>query len=289
MNPPFDQDRFSNEYAHASKVEPPQHGPFDDSNRINSIDHSAALDTEDESDSSTSTPCGASGQGFVPIHAPHKWETERSERIAGQFSSELTTTTFDGNENTWQQWPEMLPNDPLEMDKEELLQLVASLNTQVRDQQLQLEQIRSIQRHELTNRPRGSLHGDLVNNTRSLRTQIFLWTSTHISRFEGSISAPKNMKQFRHIVNDPDAYINNEVHRSWLIQARLWDLLQYHIFDDDKNGDSKYYGYIWTGGRAKQTFLKRAVTQENERVDRDMRPLDAVLRPAGNSFSDNRF
>jgi len=282
LSPPFHPGRLSNKYAHNADVEPTHHDPFDDD---------AAPEDEYESDSSTSTPRGDQIQNLEDydnklVRGPLRtWERERPERLAGQIFSELTTTTFDGRMDTKQEWPETTPTDPSQMDKDQLLQLVMSLNTQIRDQHLQLDQIRNIQRHELTNRPQGLSHGNLVNDMRDLRTQILRWTETH-SRYEGGISAPKNVKQFRHIVSDPDTYIKDEVYRSWLIQARLWDLLQRHIFEDDKNGDWKYYGYIWTGGRAKQTFLKKAVTKDNERVDRDMRPLDAVLRPPGNSLSE---
>jgi len=275
----FDPTRLSDgsEPTHDAPLNPPYKDPFRDDQ--SSEDELMPVE-EDVSDSSTTTSRGDESQGLEVFN--DRIARRLPQRMAVQSSSEATTAMFHADEDILQ---ERLSVDPANLDKEQLVQFVNDLKTMVRNQQSQLDQIKSIEHHELTTNAQRIPHRELVDFTRSLREKIATWADRHF-RYEGGIF--KSIKQFEHIVSDPDTYIKDEILRTWLIQARLWDLLQYHIFDDDKKGNRKYYGYIWTGGRAKRTWLKDAVTKDNERVDRDMRPLDDVLRPKG-IFIPNTF
>lgn len=169
------------------------------------------------------------------------------------------------------------------LKKEELVTLVNDL-------QLQLRQIKNTQRHQLTSKAHRKSSAELVNDTKSLRESVSTWADRYF-RHENILAKDtgKRLDKLKVIVGEPEVYIKDSFLRTRLIQARLWDLLQYHIFDDDSKGERKYYGHIWTGGRAKRTWLKDAVTKENEQVDRDMRPLDDVLRPKGKLPSTSDF
>ena len=84
----------------------------------------------------------------------------------------------------------------------------------------------------------------------SLRSKIRQWATAHFENQAGYVTR-RAANHFKHLTSNFTAYLQSKEHRPWLIQARLWDLLQLRIFDQSS---PKRHGYIWTG-RAKSQQL----------------------------------
>lgn len=268
VEPSFDPDRLS--HVREADIES---SPFGDSQCIDSQDSENEHTSGGEGESDHSTYTWRNGQ--AQDHGSHD-----DIRARGHIGS---WERFDRHTADKEMNQPIEVVNPSNMDKEELVNLVNNLYKQIHDQQLEIGQSKKTQHYELTSQAHRKTPAELVNDTRTLRERVATWADRYF-RHEGSIlptDTGKRVEALKVIVSEPEIYIKDGFLRTWLIQARLWDLLQHHIFDDDKDGGRKYYGHIWIGGRAKRTWLKDAVTKENERVDRDMRPLDDVLRPKG--------
>lgn len=276
IEPSFDPGRLSHHYNRNPDVE---YTPFGDNNRVDSEDSENEHTSDEEEESGYSVVPSTIGQALdagshedgLPREHGRSWE--RPERSIDD--KEITPPACPPGIESSQLADEV---DLSTLKQEELITLVNNL-------QSKLCAIKNMQRYELTNRARRKSPADLVNDTKALRENVSTWADRYF-RHEGILSKDtgKRLETLKVIVDEPEVYIKDSFLRTRLIQARLWDLLQYHVFDDDRKGERKYYGHIWTGGRAKRTWLKDAVTKENEQVDRDMRPLDDVLRPKGKLF-----
>ncbi|TID26692.1 hypothetical protein E6O75_ATG01185 [Venturia nashicola] len=273
IEPSFNPGRLSHHYSRNIDVET----PFSDDNCVDSEGSENEHTSDGEHDSRYSIVPSTHGQaidvGFLDKRLEreqgHTWERLEESREGNEASSVFPV----GIEAT-QQAEEI---DPSDLKKEELITLVSDL-------QLQLRQLKNVQSHELVSKAQRKSSAELVNDAKALRETVSTWADRYF-RHESILSKDtgKRLDTLKVIVDEPEVYIKDSFLRTRLIQARMWDLLQYHIFDDDRKGERKYYGHIWTGGRAKRTWLKDAVTKENEQVDRDMRPLDDVLRPEANA------
>ncbi|QDS70836.1 hypothetical protein FKW77_005116 [Venturia effusa] len=248
--------------------------PFGDHNRLDSEDSENEHSSDEEHDPAYSIVPSTHRQAFdtVSRHGKFPREHGHSSRRPGHGKETLPVSP-PGMEAS-DQFEEI---DPSILKREELVTLVSNLQSQLR-------QFKSLQRHELAVTAQRRSPAELVNDTKTLRENVSTWADRYF-RHDGILSKDtgKRLDSLKVIVEAPEVYIKDSFLRTRLIQARLWDLLQYHVFDDDNKGERKYYGHIWTGGRAKRTWLKDAVTKENEQVDRDMRPLDDVLRPTVNA------
>ena len=106
-----------------------------------------------------------------------------------------------------------------------------------------------------------------------LREGVFQWSGAYFAYDGGRYSRSKALRRFRHLVSDYEAYVGSRELRPWLIQARLWDLLQENIFEDG----TRCCCFVWAGGVARRRFY--TYTSSEERIGRNMLPLDAILKP----------
>jgi hypothetical protein len=199
-------------------------------------------------------------------------------RYLGQFSDFTTTTATDFRSAS--QAVDTIP--PEDLSPEELYQLVYRLQSKIQDQQLQLNETKEALRQERTNKYQGLSDEDLVKRMKILREGVFQW-SAYFTYDGGRYSRSKAQHRFRHLVSDYEAYLGSRELRPWLIQARLWDLLQENIFEDRR----KYYGFVWAGGVARRRFY--TYTSSEECISRNMQPLDAILKPGSYSEFTNTF
>lgn len=272
VEPFFDPGHLSHHNSRSIDVK----SPFRDDNRFNGEDSENEHTSDGEHDSRYSFDPSTDGQaldtgshrGRLSREQTHKWERLLERSTDGKKTPPVLSPGI----KPPQQAEDLVPS---KLKKEELVTLV-------KDLQLQLRQLKNIQGHPLTSRSQRKSPAEIVDDTKALRESVSTWADRYF-RHESILSKDtgKRLDTLKVIVDEPEVYIKDSFLRTRLIQARLWDLLQHHIFDDDRKGERKYYGHIWTGGRAKRTWLKDAVTKENEQVDRDMRPLDDVLRPKG--------
>ncbi|KAE9984946.1 hypothetical protein BLS_000525 [Venturia inaequalis] len=274
VEPFFDPGHLSHHNSRSIDVK----SPFRDDNRFNGEDSENEHTSDGEHDSRYSFDPSTDGQaldtgshrGRLSREQTHKWERLLERSTDGKKTPPVLSPGI----KPPQQAEDLVPS---KLKKEELVTLV-------KDLQLQLRQLKNIQGHPLTSRSQRKSPAEIVDDTKALRESVSTWADRYF-RHESILSKDtgKRLDTLKVIVDEPEVYIKDSFLRTRLIQARLWDLLQHHIFDDDRKGERKYYGHIWTGGRAKRTWLKDAVTKENEQVDRDMRPLDDVLRPKANA------
>ena len=192
-----------------------------------------------------------------------------SGRYLGQLSNITASTATDFRSVS--QAVDITP--PENLSPEQLHQLVYRLQSKIQDQQLQLNQARKALLQERTSKYQGLSDEDLVKRMKILREGVFQWSGAYFTCDGGKYSRHKALHRFRHLVSDHEAYLGSRELRPWLIQARLWDLLQENIFEDR----TKYYGFVWAGGVAKRRFY--TYTSSEERVSRNMRPLDDILKP----------
>lgn len=157
------------------------------------------------------------------------------------------------------------------------------LQSKIQDQQLQLNQTRKALLQERTSKYQGLSDEDLVKRMEILREGVFQWSGAYFTYDGGRYSRSKAQHRFRHLVSDYEAYLGSRELRPWLIQAHLWDLLQENIFEDR----TKYYGFVWAGGVARRRFY--TYTSSEERVSRNMLPLDTILKPGSCSEFTNTF
>ncbi|OCL06399.1 hypothetical protein AOQ84DRAFT_365818 [Glonium stellatum] len=192
------------------------------------------------------------------------------ERFPSQLASSITATTATGFRNASRAIDVTSTEN---LSPEELRQLVHRLQCRIQDQQLQLNQAKGVLLQEHTGRYQGLSDESLAKQMTALRAEIFEWSGAHFTHDGGNYSKSKAVHRFRHLVSDHEAYLGSCVLRPWLIQARLWDLLQENIFGDDR----KYFGFIWACGIARRRFY--TVTSPHERISRNMLPLDVILKP----------
>lgn len=76
-----------------------------------------------------------------------------------------------------------------------------------------------------------------------LRSQIRHWTATHFSH-AGAYWTIGTERRFRELSENWAAYMEDEDRRPWLIQARIWAILQQLLFDSESD---KQYSYLFTG------------------------------------------
>lgn len=190
-----------------------------------------------------------------------------SGRYFGQFSddqfSDITTTTATDFQSA-SQAVDITP--PENLSPEQLHQLVYRLRSKIQETRKALLQ-------ERTSKYQGLSDGDLVKRMKILREGIFQWSGAYFTYDGSRYSRSRARHRFRHLVSDYGAYLGSHELRPWLIQARLWDLLQENIFEDR----TKYYGFVWAGGVARRRFY--TYTSSKERISRNMQPLDAILKP----------
>lgn len=268
LEPPFDPGRLSHHHGRNIDVQT----PFSDDNRLDSEDSENEHTSDGEHDSRISIVYSTDGRAPDVDSHDGRLSREQTHRWERLLERSTTPPVFPLGIKPSQQAEEI---DPSKLKKEELVTLVNDL-------QLQLRQLKNVPGYQVTSKAQRKSPADLVSDTKALRESVSTWADRYF-RHESILSKDtgKRLDKLKVIVDEPEVYIKDGFLRTRLVQARLWDLLQYHIFDDDRKGERKYYGHIWTGGRAKRTWLKDAVTKENEQVDRDMRPLDDVLRPKG--------
>lgn len=192
-----------------------------------------------------------------------------SGRYLGQLSDITTSTATDFRSAS--QAVDITP--PENLSPEQLHQLVYRLQSKIQDQQLQLNQSRKALLQERTSKYQGLSDEDLVKRMKILREGVFQWSGAYFTYDGGRYSRSKALHRFRHLVSDYEAYLGSRELRPWLIQARLWDLLQENIFEDR----AKYYGFVWAGGVARRRFY--TYTSSEERISRNMAPLDTILKP----------
>lgn len=202
-----------------------------------------------------------------------------SGRYLGQLSDITTTTATDFRSAS--QAVDITP--PENLSPEQLHQLVYRLQSKIQDQQLQLNQTRKALLQERTSKYQGLSDEDLVKRMKILREGVFQWSGAYFTYDGGRYSRSKAQHRFRHLVSDYEAYLGSRELRPWLIQAHLWDLLQENIFEDR----TKYYGFVWAGGVARRRFY--TYTSSEERVSRNMLPLDTILKPGSCSEFTNTF
>ena len=145
-----------------------------------------------------------------------------SGRYLGQLSDITTTTATDFRSAS--QAVDTTP--PENLSSEQLHQLVYRLQSKIQDQRLQLNQTRKALLQERTSKYQGLSDEDLVKRMKILREEVFQWSGAYFTYDGSRYSRSKALHRFRHLVSDYEAYLGSCELRPWLIQARLWDLLQ---------------------------------------------------------------
>ncbi|KAF2108804.1 hypothetical protein BDV96DRAFT_652418 [Lophiotrema nucula] len=74
---------------------------------------------------------------------------------------------------------------------------------------------------------------------KELRYHIRNWAMTHFSH-SGGYFTPRAQRRFRGLSPDWATYLNSSYWRPWLIQARVWDKLQRHVFDTNSKARPEY-------------------------------------------------
>lgn len=138
--------------------------------------------------------------------------------------------------------------DPFK-NRRELQDDIAQLESQIHKlrRELALEQVR---RPTLYN---GSYFARQLDE---IRQMIRHWTVTYFTHAGGHWT-PSAQRRFERLSEDWAAYLEHEQLRPWLIQARLWHLLQALLFD---TMSKKRYSYIFTG-RAKNCSFDKMLAE----------------------------
>lgn len=173
-----------------------------------------------------------------------------SDRITIHVASDIPSTTIKSP----------LPRG---LTEDQLLQELQRLQEQLAAGMQELERTKYDLVLERAKRPNNFDDYYFSDAAISLRSKIRQWAITYFGNEAGYVTR-RAANRFQHLTSDFAAYLDSRGFRPWLIQARLWDLLQLQIFDQSS---PRRYGYIWTGPTKSQQ-------------------LDIALREATRSASD---
>lgn len=191
-----------------------------------------------------------------------------SGRYLGQLGSDTTSASIMDASNTLQ---EVDFAEPKSLSHEQLVKLVHRLRSELQSQKLLLNHNRQLLLQQATSKHPGLSDDVIAKRMSFLRNEVFQWASNF---FYASVTfGDTSAQDFGHLSRNYKVYLASPSLRPWLIQARLWDMLQENIFEDK----SKYYGYVWAGGITKRRFYN--FTRNGELIGRNMESLDALLSP----------
>jgi hypothetical protein len=132
---------------------------------------------------------------------------------------------------------------PRGLTEDQLLRELQRLQEQLAAGMQELERTKYDLVLERAKRPNNFDDYYFSNAAISLRSKIRQWAITYFGNEAGYVTR-RAANRFQHLTSDFAAYLDSRGFRPWLIQARLWDLLQLQIFDQSS---PRRYGYIWTG------------------------------------------
>lgn len=153
-----------------------------------------------------------------------------SDRITIHVASDIPSTTIKSP----------LPRG---LTEDQLLRELQRLQEQLAAGMQELERTKYDLVLERAKRPNNFDDYYFSNAAISLRSKIRQWAITYFGNEAGYVTR-RAANRFQHLTSDFAAYLDSRGFRPWLIQARLWDLLQLQIFDQSS---PRRYGYIWTG------------------------------------------
>lgn len=166
-----------------------------------------------------------------------------SDRITIHVASDILSTTIKSP----------LPRG---LTKDQLLQELQRLQEQLAAGMQELERTKFDLVLERAKRPNNFDDDYFCDAAISLRSKIRQWAIAYFENEAGYVTR-RAANRFQHLTSDFAAYLDSREFRPWLIQARLWDLLQLQIFDQSS---PRRYGYIWTG-RTKSQQLDIALRE----------------------------
>jgi hypothetical protein len=135
-------------------------------------------------------------------------------------------------------------------DSGELQGKVAQLEQQLGDVIERLNQAKTELALEQSRRP--TLYDDYYFREQldGLRSQIRHWTATYFSH-AGAYWTLYAERRFKKLSDDWAAYLEYKDRRPWLIQARIWHILQQLLFDSDSK---KRFSYLFAGPNKKYSI-----------------------------------
>lgn len=153
-----------------------------------------------------------------------------SDRTTSRLTSEIRSTTIRSP-------------PPRGLTEDQLLQELQRLQEQMAAGMQELERTRHDLVLERAKRPNHLDDDYFCDAVLSLRSKIRQWAATYFGN-EAGYATRRAANRFRHLTSNFAAYLDSRRYRPWLIQARLWDLLQLQVFDQSS---SQRYGYIFAG------------------------------------------